>query len=763
MSSLTTALADLVCTVRRPGDFYATGRVELTTPRMEVEGIGTIALPLLPIQAEQLIAIAQRAPFGRGADTLIDTTVRRSWQIEAARVRIGGKHWPATLASILARVAEGLGLDEPIEAELYKLLVYDQGSFFVSHRDTEKAPGMFGTLVLALPSQSTGGELVVRHKGREASLDLRCEDPSELAFAAFFADCMHEVRPVTSGCRLTLVYNLVRKTRGAPPGPPSYERELSQVTALLQHWSSSVPGSSGDAPLKVIYPLEHAYTPVELSFATLKGADAAAASLLTAAAPLAGCDLHLALLSIEESGWAEYNGGYGSRHRRESYEPDFEIGEVDERHESLSEWRRPDATPSPLTALPIRPDELSPPDALDDLEPDEQEFHEATGNEGASFERSYQRAALVLWPRAQILAVLNQAGLPATLPYLDDLTARWSAAGVKGQKPLWWQAHELAGHMISTWTTQPWYPAHQRGPSEAARLLAALTRLADREAIEALIAALIVRGGHETVDNAALLAALAQLPLDQAAETLARLVAANSGSALDACADLLARALRGRFAGKPARLARAVQLLVEALPGDPARAPNPDDRRYRRAIDATVIADLVRAVDACDATLAGRAADTCLAWPKIYGIDAILAPALRSLVASRGSKRRAPGPAFARLRDAVLAHLRRRAAEPLAPPPDWTRDSKVSCSCAHCSALSRFLADAAVETWTLKAAEPHRRHVEATIQTAKCDVDVRTERRGSPHGLVCSKTQASYERRVVQRRQDMADFEALAG
>jgi len=60
----------------------------------------------------------------------------------------------------LTRVAEGLGVNGPIEAELYKLLVYDEGSFFVSHRDTEKVPGMFATLVLVLPSTSTGGACV---------------------------------------------------------------------------------------------------------------------------------------------------------------------------------------------------------------------------------------------------------------------------------------------------------------------------------------------------------------------------------------------------------------------------------------------------------------------------------------------------------------------------------------------------------------------------------------------------------------------------
>jgi predicted 2-oxoglutarate/Fe(II)-dependent dioxygenase YbiX len=320
MGSLATELADILSTVRRPGDFFASGRIELLTPRLEVDGVGPIALPLLPMQAEQLVAAAERAPYGRGTDTLVDIQVRRTWQIAAEKVRIGGKHWAPMLDAILGRVAEGLGIADPIAAELYKLLVYDQGSFFVSHRDTEKAPGMFGTLVLAFPSNSTGGELAVKHKGREVRFDLRSEDPSEAAFAAFYADCIHEVLPVTSGCRLTLVFNLLRKGRGPLPNPPSYESEQAAAAKLLRSWGSSKQSADDDAPEKLIYPLEHAYTPAELGFDKLKGADAAVASMLVAAATQAGCDLHLALLSIAESGSAEYTENYGSRRGRWSEE-----------------------------------------------------------------------------------------------------------------------------------------------------------------------------------------------------------------------------------------------------------------------------------------------------------------------------------------------------------------------------------------------------------------------------------------------------------
>ena len=39
---------------------------------------------------------------------------------------------------------------------VYKPLVYDMGCFFVGHSDSEKIPGMFGTLTIVLPSLAEG-------------------------------------------------------------------------------------------------------------------------------------------------------------------------------------------------------------------------------------------------------------------------------------------------------------------------------------------------------------------------------------------------------------------------------------------------------------------------------------------------------------------------------------------------------------------------------------------------------------------------------
>ena len=51
-----------------------------------------MALPLLPIQAKELIGVADPAPYGRGEQTVVDPAVRRCWQIGPDRVHIRGRH-----------------------------------------------------------------------------------------------------------------------------------------------------------------------------------------------------------------------------------------------------------------------------------------------------------------------------------------------------------------------------------------------------------------------------------------------------------------------------------------------------------------------------------------------------------------------------------------------------------------------------------------------------------------------------------------------
>jgi hypothetical protein len=70
------------------------------------------------------------------------------------------------------------------------------------------------------------------------------------------------------------------------------------------------------------------------------------------------------------------------------------------------------------------------------------------------------------------------------------------------------------------------------------------------------------------------------------------------------------------------------------------------------------------------------------------------------------------------------------------------------------------------KTWTYKAVEADRRHVEDSVRRARADLNLTTDTRGRPYTLVCTKNQASYLRRVEQRRNDLdhqARLEAFLG
>ena len=61
---------------------------------------------------------------------------------------------------------------------------------------------MFGSLVVCLPSQFSGGTLVTRHNSQEITYDWSSpgDNPvQKVQWAAFYSDMEHEIRTVTEG------------------------------------------------------------------------------------------------------------------------------------------------------------------------------------------------------------------------------------------------------------------------------------------------------------------------------------------------------------------------------------------------------------------------------------------------------------------------------------------------------------------------------------------------------------------------------------
>jgi hypothetical protein len=335
----------------------------------------------------------------------------------------------------------------------------------------------------------------------------------------------------------------------------------------------------------------------------------------------------------------------------------------------------------------------------------------------------------------------------------------WIDGGAEAGHAPWHEAHALAAEMLACWPLQAARRVND-GPSAESVMLSQLVRLQDREHIESMLANVFAAGAYAAGDNAALVQALKLLPASRVGALLPPVVQGNADLHIGGCADLLARiaavaAWRGKLLG-------AARALLDAMPGDPARPKSPADAWRRERADAGVVHDTLRALAPAGhaglSALADQAVTHWLAWPKTYGMDAVIVPALRRLAERPALLNR---PACLRLRAAALDHLRARSSLDLAPPADWRREARMSCHCEHCVALGGFLQSADQEVWRFKAREADRRHVVDAIRQGRHDVDCSTERKGSPHVLVCTKNQASYERRVAQRRADLDDLTRL--
>jgi hypothetical protein len=121
----------------------------------------------------------------------------------------------------------------------------------------------------------------------------------------------------------------------------------------------------------------------------------------------------------------------------------------------------------------------------------------------------------------------------------------------------------------------------------------------------------------------------------------------------------------------------------------------------------------------------------------------------------------AAGPAAQRLLEHCRTELRAATAEPVQAPADWVREADLGCKCADCRALAAFLRDPAARVGRFPLRKDRRQHLHGIIDGRKCDCTHVTERKGSPQTLVCTKTQASYERRLEQFNRDLESLQQL--
>ena len=431
-SSVGEDLSAQLRSVHGGGSFATRRTAPIGDLAIEVTDVGELSLPVTAAQARQLRLVARPAKYGRGEQTILDPAVRDTWEVPRSRVRIDKRRWNRTLGPMLDTIRDDLGLPEAssLSAQFHSMLLYERGQFFAAHQDSEKNDEMVATLVVMLPSRSTGGELVVSHRGE--SVRYR-GSASSLTFVAFYADTRHEVFPLETGHRVALTYNLALRSDTTAPLPSDPATVAAAADLLGRHFEQNpAPRWQGDRqaldpPDRLVVLLDHQYTERGLRWSHLKGEDASRVEILRGAAEVAGCEVALAQAEIQETRdcYEDEPPRWGRRSRWSDWdddEPDgnddrYTVGEIlDSTLEivpAAGEALRFDLTVSDAEIVEVTP--------TAELEPYGSEYTGYMGNWGNTMDRWYRRAALVIWPHTRAFAI-RAKGDPAAA--IGDLLER---------------------------------------------------------------------------------------------------------------------------------------------------------------------------------------------------------------------------------------------------------------------------------------------------------------------------------------------------
>jgi len=755
MDKLKDALLKTLTNIEGSGSFEAAGIKNYSHPGLQVQGIGEIGLPLSAAQTKELIAQAHKAPFGKGSQTITDTSVRSAWEVDAGKISFQNSEWATLLDNIMEEVKEGLGIgDASVKANLYKLLLYETGDFFLTHKDSEKEKGMFGTLIVGLPSTHTGGELFIRFDSREKIVDFsEATRQYKIPYVAFFADCDHEIKPVTSGQRLALVYNLVQSGKGTKVQSPRLGEQAEALGAIL----------AGLEPTETSFPkavlLGHQYTPANFSRDALKLHDRPRAEALLTAAEKAGYFACLGLVTHYQAGELEYE--YRGRSRRSSWYGDDDdlsngtMGEVYESSTTVKHWLMED-TPG-LGELDFEPADIWSKHELGAGEdPIEKDAEGYTGNAGMTMSYWYHYGAVIFWPKSQHTEVLSGASTDIQLNWIDYYCRHWDDLAPESAN----MSRKLGIQLLEAKAAH--IREHHR--SDYSPIANMLLRAND-EVLVGQLAPLLSAAFHEI--NIASWEDLLQHFRPQLFESVFQAVADQKKIGIT---NHLLKVLTRLDSLHTPVIRSFLQGQIERLPGylDKIELSNfikertlwqPEycNREHLAASTSVVEQTLALSLhlDENDAWVTEALFVLANPLPRHY-VNKVLTPILLKSGANLGFL----GTVIHRL---CVEDLTARVNNKPTPPPDWHRKMpKIEHYQAFWDVLRHFIGSPTERVFDYRKAQAERSSMESAIQSVEIDLKMETIRTGSPHTLRITKTQDAYEKTMKEWHEDEVLLEQLS-
>ncbi|KAJ7472161.1 hypothetical protein FB451DRAFT_1135007 [Mycena latifolia] len=384
-------------------------------PCLNVDGLGTIGIPLSEREARVNVSasVPVSVPSSDGASGM--------WEMPSEKIpnfdNPAWDTWIQKTAGVAASTALNACTPVMPSFNFKKLVIHEVGSHTTHYKepiDDDAANAKIGDFIAILPSLFQGAQLHLRHGGQAKSLNFAHQSGLSTSIVAAYSGVEHTLAGVTSGYRLSLIYDIVQPLTHAKDRAtlPEMQGATHKLYNIMLSWKQD---TSGQAPASLARLLQHQYINTSNFCAkSLTGVDALLISHLYPLARQLKFRIYLAQIEFTVSTTAEAadnnysRRGYGRR-RYNHYDTsdedmDEEIDEEDfvddeeNREESLVFTRVVNLRGMPVdVVLDIEVEDLLNGN-ITDLDPDTEDL-ERHGRTTATRTKVYERTVLLLWPK----------------------------------------------------------------------------------------------------------------------------------------------------------------------------------------------------------------------------------------------------------------------------------------------------------------------------------------------------------------------------
>ncbi|KIJ45884.1 hypothetical protein M422DRAFT_250670 [Sphaerobolus stellatus SS14] len=167
-----------------------------------------------------------------------ESKCQSGWQIAAENVKFKSPALDEYLKNpVKERVLIIFGLSLSHTFKFQSMIIYEPES---NSLPLDKFGKKFARLVVLLPSDHTGGQIVLEHRTEKVTTDLATDSAFNPLIISWFSEAIHQAGPIISGWRVALFYSFAGPTVESKPQAPKLDRHIDRLKDILLRWKEDI-------------------------------------------------------------------------------------------------------------------------------------------------------------------------------------------------------------------------------------------------------------------------------------------------------------------------------------------------------------------------------------------------------------------------------------------------------------------------------------------------------------------------------------------